>query len=256
MKKIFLLLILNSGILFAQSASFDNSIQIEAQVDTTSFKIGEKIDYYIKISSENNYDIRFSEKPNFLPFEVLDSFKQDTISDNDKFSILKKYSLINFEPGEFWIPPQRILFNNSIKYSDSLLIVINDVEVDTLKQNLYNIKPIIPVRRNYTNILSLIFLLLLILSVIWYLLRKRSKDNWQNNSTDIKSFYEIAINRINKLSNISPKNQNEFKEFYTNLVDSLREYLESQFQIPAMESTSSELLIRIKVFSKNKEYNI
>ena len=145
MKNIFLILIINSGLLYAQSASFDNSIEIESQVDSTSFKIGEKIDYYIKISLDNNYEIKFSETPSFLPFEVLDSFEVDTINDTDKFSIIKKYSLINFEPGEFWIPPQRILFNNSIKYSDSLQIIINDVEVDTVKQNLYNIKPIIPV---------------------------------------------------------------------------------------------------------------
>ena len=79
MKKVFLILILNSGILFAQSASFDPSIQIESQVDTTSFKIGEKIDYSIKISLKNKYDIKFSEKPNFLPFEVLESFESDTI---------------------------------------------------------------------------------------------------------------------------------------------------------------------------------
>ena len=129
MKKVFLILILNSGILFAQSASFDPSIQIESQLDTTSFKIGEKIDYSIKISLKNKYDIKFSEKPNFLPFEVLESFETDTINDTDKFSIIKKYSLINFEPGEFWIPPQKILFDTAIKFSDSLLITINDVEV-------------------------------------------------------------------------------------------------------------------------------
>jgi len=256
MKKIFLILILNSGILFAQSASFDKSIHIESQVDTTSFKIGEKIDYSIKISLENNYDIKFSEKPNFLPFEVLDSFEADTINDTDKFSIIKKYSLINFEPGEFWIPPQRILFNNSIKYSDSLLIIINDVEVDTVKQNLYNIKPIIPVNRNYTNILTVILSMLIILSIIWYYIKNRSKENLVNNLNNNESFYEIAIKRINKLKTITPKNQNEFKDFYTNLVDSLREYLEFQFQIPALESTSSELLIRIKVFSDNKKYKI
>tara|TARA_Y100000590_G_scaffold463529_1_gene630515 strand:- start:597 stop:2180 length:1584 start_codon:yes stop_codon:yes gene_type:complete len=256
MRKIFLLLILNSGILFAQSASFDNSILIESQVDTTSFKIGEKIDYYIKISIDNNYDIKFSEKPNFLPFEVLDSFEEDTILDNENFSIIKKYSLINFEPGEFWIPPQRILFNNSVKYSDSLLIIINDVEVDTVKQNLYNIKPIIPIKRNYTNILTVIFFILLLLLVVWYLIKNRSKESWQSSFKANESFYEIAIKRINKLKNISPKNQNEFKEFYTNLVDSLRQYLEFQFQIPAMESTSSQLLIRIKVFSENKNYKI
>ena len=40
------------------------------------------------------------------------------------------------------------------------------------------------------------------------------------------------------------------------MVDSLREYLEFQFQIPALESTSSELLIRIKVFTNNKKYEI
>ena len=74
MKKLFLILILNSGILIAQSASFDPSIQIESQLDTTSFKIGEKIDYSIKISHKNKYYIKFSEKPNFLPFEVLESF--------------------------------------------------------------------------------------------------------------------------------------------------------------------------------------
>ena len=172
-----------------------------------------------------------------MPFEVLESFEEDTILDNENFSIIKKYSLINFEPGEFWIPPQRILFNNSVKYSDSLLIIINDVEVDTVKQNLYNIKPIIPIKRNYTNILTVIFFILLLLLVVWYLIKNRSKENWQSSFKANESFYEIAIKRINKLKNISPKNQNEFKEFYTNLVDSLRQYLEFQFQIPAMEST-------------------
>ena len=256
MKKVFLILILNSGILFAQSASFDPSIQIESQLDTTSFKIGEKIDYSIKISLKNKYAIKFPEKPNFLPFEVLESFETDTINDTDKFSIIKKYSLINFEPGEFWIPPQKILFDTAIKFSDSLLITINDVEVDTLKQNLFNIKPIIPIKRNYTNIFTVIFFLLLISLALWYFITKRSKESSHSNLDDNESFYEIAIKRINKLKSITPKNQNEFKEFYTNLVDSLREYLESQFQIPALESTSSELLIRIKVFSDNKKYNI
>ena len=173
MKKIIFILALNSAVVFGQSANFDTSIKINTQVDSTSFKIGEKIDYYIRISVDNNYNIKFSEKPNFLPFEILESFKTDTINDTDKFSIVQKYSLINFEPGEFWIPPQKILFDTAIKFSDSLLITINDVEVDTLKQNLYNIKPIIPIKRNYTNIFTVIFSLLLISLALWYFISKR-----------------------------------------------------------------------------------
>jgi hypothetical protein len=84
----------------------------------------------------------------------------------------------------------------------------------------------------------------------------RLKGNRENTFNENESYYEIAIKKINQLKTITPKNQNEFKEFYTNLVDSLREYLEFQFQIPALESTSSELLIRIKVFTNNKKYEI
>ena len=71
MKKIIFILALNSAVVFGQSANFDTSIKINTQVDSTSFKIGEKIDYYIRISLDNNYNIKFSEKPNFLPFEVF-----------------------------------------------------------------------------------------------------------------------------------------------------------------------------------------
>ena len=124
----------------AQSANFDPNIVINSSIDTTSVKIGEEIIYTIDVISKNKYNIRFDEKPNFIPFEILDSHPYDSIIDSSKIS--KKYSLINFDPGEFWIPPQKVYFDQSVKFTDSILIVVNDVEVDTLKQNLYDIKPV------------------------------------------------------------------------------------------------------------------
>ena len=121
-----------SALLYSQNPNFDQDIIISTYVDTTEVKIGEELNFKIDISSKNKYNISFDEIPNFMPFEILESFDTDTIQDSSTFS--KKYSLINFEPGEYWMPPQKIYFNQSIKYSDSLLIVVNDVEVDTLKQ--------------------------------------------------------------------------------------------------------------------------
>ena len=57
----------------AQSANFDPNIVINSSIDTTSVKIGEEIIYTIDIISKNKYNIRFDEKPNFIPFEILDS---------------------------------------------------------------------------------------------------------------------------------------------------------------------------------------
>ena len=89
----------------AQSASFDPDIIIKSSIDTTNVKIGEEIIYTIDIESKNKYNIRFDEKPNFIPFEILDSYPYDSIIESSNIS--KKYSLINFDPGEFWIPPQK-----------------------------------------------------------------------------------------------------------------------------------------------------
>ena len=119
MRSIFIFIWLYSlSFINAQSADFDPEIIITSSLDTTDVQIGEKIIYTIDIASKNKYNIRFDEKPNFIPFEILDSSPYDSIIESS--SISKKYSLIKFEPGEFWIPPQKIYFNQSIKFTDSL----------------------------------------------------------------------------------------------------------------------------------------
>ena len=174
MKKTIFLWIISTVFLLGQSANFDSNINIFTSIDTTQVKIGQEINFNIDIYSKNKYNIRFDENPNFMPFEVLKSYPSDTIIESSKIS--KKYSLINFEPGEYWIPPQKIYFNQSIKFSDSLRVIINDVEVDTLKQNLFDIKPIIPVKRNYQKLIFNLIIGFLILILIYIIFRFRLFD--------------------------------------------------------------------------------
>lgn len=237
----------------AQSAGFDPDIIIKSSIDTTNVKIGEEIIYTIDIESKNKYNIRFDEKPNFIPFEILDSYPYDSIIESSNIS--KKYSLINFEPGEFWIPPQKVYFNQSIKFTDSLLVVVNDVEVDTLKQNLFDIKPIIPVKRNYQKLIIRLISIFTIMALAYLLYKYYLKNSRENTKVISRSLYEIAFEKLEKLDNLNPNSQIEFKEYYTILIDIFREYLESQVKIPAMESTSRELIIRINMLKDSDNYN-
>ena len=253
MKNFLILYLCSSALLYSQNPNFDKDIIISTNVDTTVVKIGEELNFKIDISSKNKYNISFDEIPNFMPFEITESFDTDTIQESSTYS--KRYSLINFEPGEYWIPPQKIYFNQSIKYSDSLLIVVNDVEVDTLKQNLYDIKPIIPVKRNYQNLLLRIFIAIIVSFLVfflyrYYLLKKNIRPNEEE-----KSLFELANEKLENLNSLDPKSQIEFKEYYTILIDIFREYLESQVNIPAMESTSRELIIRINMLKDSDNYN-
>ena len=252
MKKIFLFYLFSICTLVGQSANFDNSIKINTIIDTTQVKIGEEILYTIEIKSDNNYNIRFDEKPNFIPFEILKTYQTDTLNSSSSFK--KEYSLINFEPGEYWIPRQKIYFNQTVKFSDSLLIIVNDVEVDTLKQNLYDIKPIIPVKRNYQKLFYRIIIITLLLAII-YIFYKRNLLKSSKEKEEVKSLYEIANEKLNGLNNLHPNSQIEFKEYYTILIDIFREYLEYQVNIPAMESTSNELISRINLLKDSGNYD-
>lgn len=253
MKKIISLWIFTTYFLAAQSPNFDPNIDISTLIDTSQVKIGEEINFKIDIYSKNEYNIRFDENPNFMPFEILKSYPSDTILELSKIS--KKYSLINFEPGEYWIPPQKIYFNQSIKYSDSLLIIVNDVEVDTVKQNLFDIKPIIPIKKNYQKLITSLIVGLLILILIYTIIKFKLFNKKIDSLDEIKSLYQIAIEKLNDLDNKSPNSQIEFKEYYTILIDIFREYLESQVKIPAMESTSKELILRINMLKDSGNYD-
>ena len=253
MKKTIFLWIISTVFLLGQSANFDSNINISTSIDTTQVKIGQEINFNIDIYSKNKYNIRFDENPNFMPFEVLKSYPSDTIIESSKIS--KKYSLINFEPGEYWIPPQKIYFNQSIKLSDSLRVIINDVEVDTLKQNLFDIKPIIPVKRNYQKLIFNLIIGFLILILIYIIFRFRLFNKKNSSKDEMKSLYQIAIDKLGDLDNVAPNSQIEFKEYYTILIDIFREYLESQVKIPAMESTSRELIIRINMLKDSGNYD-
>ncbi len=82
------------------------------------------------------------------------------------------------------------------------------------------------------------------------MLKKNIKPNEEE-----KSLFELANEKLENLNSLDPNSQIEFKEYYTILIDIFREYLESQIKIPAMESTSKELILRINLLRDSGNYN-
>ena len=135
------------GLLFNLSIDAQSFEEIKVAVDSTEFKIGEQINFHIQIKADSLSQVQFSEQPNFAPFELLEDFPLDTLRSQTHYLFNKKYSLIQFDSGNYWIPKQKISINGVPKITDSISIRINTVLVDTLKQPLFDIKPLIPQKR-------------------------------------------------------------------------------------------------------------
>lgn len=215
-------------------------------VDTTAVKIGEQLNYTLQIKADSTAQVLFPETPVFAPFELLESFPVDTLKAQSHYLYTKKYALIQFDSGDYFLPQQQVMVDGFSKIAALIPIRVNTIEVDTLKQNLYDIKPLTAVEKDYAALISRILwglaIGLLLLGMLYtYLFQKRKKEL---KARELPPF-ERAIEELKALENKRLTKQEEFKAYYSRLTEVVRRYLEEEAKIDALESTSEELLSKL-----------
>ena len=189
----------------------------------------------------------FPEEPLFAPFELLEASPIDTIRSKSHYLYTKKYALIQFDSGDYFLPQQQVLINGFSKIAELIPVRVNSVKVDTTKQKLYDIKPLQEVDKNYEVLISkilwgLFFSIALFGLFYTYLFQKRSKELREQELLP----FDRAIEELKALGNEDLSKQEEFKIYYSRLTDVVRRYLEEEAKIDALESTSEELLIKLE----------
>lgn len=229
------------------SVSAFSHAQISSSVDTTNIRIGEEIRYSIEVLADSTDLVLFPEGQSFQPLEVIESYKVDTTYEQAKFRLIKKYGLTQFDSGSYTIPPQRIAVNDKIFSTDSIFIEVADVPVDTTKQKMYEIKPAIEVGSSPIDFISLLYwliLLLLIGGLVWYFFRKKKKREAEEAQLPP---YEEALASLQQLDASNLLSRNRSKDYYSQLTEIVKRYLDREIDETAMESTSDELIERLQL---------
>ena len=199
----------------------------------------------------------FPNVKNFGALEVIQSYPIDTIKKNDRYELVKKYGLAQFDSGKYTIPSVRILINSKAFLSDSLRIEVANVEVDTLKQKMYDIKDIAPADNSIGDWWKWLLVLLIIAGLgalaYWYVKKHKEK---KEEAEIYKTPIEKATNLLNTLEKKELWQRGEIKEYYSELTDIVRIYIEEAIEVPAMESTTSELIQALKIASLKKKMEL
>ena len=233
-----------SGNLYCQ-----NLPEINSGVLSNTVNIGEQINYFLNVEVDTVQKIEFPEDIQISPMEVLEVFPTDTQKVKNKYLLTKKYAIIQFDSGFYQIPPQRVLLNGFSRLSNSVKIRVNDIKVDTLKQNLFEIKPFNPVNRNYDELINKLLLCLVIIifiiGIVYVLVIYRRKIS---ETKKMIPPFEKAIKALKELEKREPIFQEEYKKYYSELTDVVRRYLEEEANIDALESTSDQLLLKLELY--------
>ena len=114
--KLYILLLLSTS-LFAQ--------KVTTSIDTTKNKIGAEFKLTLKTNVDTLSKVVFPNVKNFGPLEVIISYPIDTIRKNDRYELVKKYGLTQFDSGRYVIPSVKILINKKYIFLDAPVIIVH-----------------------------------------------------------------------------------------------------------------------------------
>jgi hypothetical protein len=250
-KNIYLLILLLSSAIFAQQK------RPETSIDTIKNRIGAEFKLTIKTSVDTLSKVIFPNLKNIGALEVIQSYPIDTVKKDDRYELIKKYGLTQFDSGKYTIPSIKIFINSKLYMTDSLLVEVANVEVDTLKQKMYDIKDITPVKSSLGNWWKYLLILALIIgtgTLVYWFVKKKQKKKIEEEV--YRTPIEKATSLLNSLEKKELWQKGEVKAYYSELTDIARNYIEEAIEIPAMESTTSELMLGLRAASVRKKMKV
>jgi hypothetical protein len=250
-KTIYLLLLLLTTVVFGQQK------RLETSIDTTKNKIGAEFKLTVKTSVDTLSKVVFPKLKNIGALEVIHSYPIDTVRKDDRYELIKKYGLTQFDSGRYSIPSIKVFINSKAYFTDSISVEVANVQVDTLKQKMYDIKDIVAYEKSIGNWWKYLLAILVIGGIgawVYWFAKKHQKKKIE------KEVYKTPIERATSLLNSLEQKElwqkGEIKEYYSELTDIARNYIEEAIEIPAMESTTSELIAGLRAASVKKKMKL
>ena len=252
-----------SGILFLLIASMFLSHEsigqgIQTKSDKKQYNIGDVIEltFSVPIQKGQHVDLIYN-KENSDTLE-LQSTKIDTVQNKGKTFLACTQTYMGFIPGVIALGDS-VLVRYSVDTNETILrlqpaeIEILQYQIDTLKTEIKDIKPLVEEPFSIKEILPLIYLILGIVALIvglYFLvryLRNRPKEDKpqivqkKQIPPHIKALKSLEDLRLKRLSEQGLK-----KQYYSELSEIVWIYLEERFLITACEMTTEEILEQMK----------
>ncbi len=232
---------------------------VQAKVDTKQITIGDQVRYFIeaKEGKGKGKQLVWANIPDtFNSLEVVEKGAIDTLRSEQGVLYKQRLLITGFDSGMYQIPAFEFTEVSgsdtvSTTYTEPFDIYIQTVDVDTTKP-FKEIKDIRAVELTWFDYLNTFFwiwrgamLLTLIIMVIYTIVKKRRQPKGYTPPPPAETPHEKATRMLTELEGKQLWQQDEVKQYYVELTDILRSYIEERFGTTAMELTTDELLARM-----------
>lgn len=257
LKRIFIIFVVGWVLSAAPGQAQKSNITIESRVDKSRITIGDLITYTLTVRHAPEIEVK--EIPiaaNLGMFEVRDYKVHDPKQEDNQIMQQYDYVISTFETGEFVIPSLEARYTSKGDTTERKLQTEEiKIFVDSMKPSetgdIKDIKPPVEIPRNYRQliIISAIVVGLIALALFIYLLVKRHKAGQSllaRRPKPPRPADEVALEALEALLQKNLIGQGHVKQFYIEISEIIRRYIEGRFDIIALEMTTYQLLLQMR----------
>jgi hypothetical protein len=237
-------------------------IRAKAQLDSTVILIGDQVTLRLEIEFPENLQVLFPIPSDSLgeAVEIVERLPLDSIQlESNRQLYSQEFIVTSFDTGHHQIPPFYFTFKlngktDSLKSNASMLHVFTIPKIDSLMSVMkgpidikapyeapITLKEIAPWLLGSLLAAGLIFLIL-------YALRrkKNNKPLFSFPQKPKEPAHIIALRKLDKIKEEKIWQQGNTKRYYSEVTDTLREYIQNRFDIHAIEQTTDETIAAFK----------
>lgn len=239
-------------------------IQCEAQVsflrgktDVDTIVVGQPFDYQLSLTIPKDYFVEWKQFGDTLSKSIdvinVEEVKNTAINNSDNVIMTQNLTLTSFDTGYVYVPEIAVTYSKSLKDSvrytlrtDEQELYVTTVAVDTTEA----FRPIKGVMRQgltAKEVFPWIAIVIIIAGVVYLIIYLKKHKKMKDVVVEEKKKPTIpaivtARTKLAEMKDNEVWNTTLTKDYYTDLTDIAREYLEGQFEIDAIEMTTDEIM--------------
>jgi hypothetical protein len=234
--------------------SIQAQVQVTAELDKTNILIGDQVNLKITIGAKPEVVIqRLDDTPlsQVEKLEVVKAGSTDSLRLEDgSWLLLKNIVLTSFDSGYYFIPPLTVHFlrDNAPDSATSaqLGLLVSTIPNVSDSTQLAPIKNIIGEPLAFSDFLPWLIAIAAFVGLILWIryLRKRKTAEVSEVQTPplVLPPHQVALEQLQALKQRQLWQKGAIKDYHSELSHIVRTYLEGRFSIPALESTTLEIV--------------
>ena len=250
-------------LVFLSSTSFAQDASAGARMDARQIVVGDQARLFIEVKNNPSTGrLQWATIPDTVnDLEIVERGKIDTLAQGGFVTYRQRLLITGFDSGMFKLPPFvfSVIPNSGTPYTiqtDSFSLLVQTVAVDTTK-GFKGIKNIIYVKSTWRDyiwyFIGGIILIILTIFVVLYFIRNK-KIAPPKPQGPVESLQDKTLRLLSELDMRQLWQKNQVKEYYVELTDIIRNYIEERFHTPAMELTTDELLYKVQLHRELQPY--